>query len=248
MKKVISLAICFLFLSSAFSQSPQGIPYQAIIRNNDGSVMTNTALTLTFKIHDSSATGSIVYEETHSTSSNSQGLVSVNVGGGTPISGTFNSISWSNGAKYLHVLMNAGNGDIDLGTQQMLSVPYALYAENSGTSTVSTFQGNIGKGFTMISAPSSSPLNLSQSINFCFNLEEQGYSDWRLPTLEEVISYTILHGTSNLTTNLWTITPASLSSLTFAFIASNGINSTIGAFQIYGIQSYSTDYASSCVR
>jgi hypothetical protein len=143
MKKVISLAICFLFLSSAFAQSPQAIPYQAIIRNNDGSVMSNTALTLTFKIHDSSATGTIVYEETHSNSSNSQGLVSVNVGGGSPVSGTFSTINWSSGPKYLHVLMNTGNGDVDLGTQQLLSVPYALYAENSNNG----FNHYIGEEF-----------------------------------------------------------------------------------------------------
>lgn len=251
MKKVISLAICCLFLLSAFAQSPQAIPYQAIIRNNDGTVMSNTALSLTFKIHDSSATGTIVYDETHSTSSNSLGLVSVNVGGGSPVSGTFSSINWSNGAKYLQVLMNAGNGDIDLGTQQMLSVPYALYAENSGsgTSTVSTFQGSIGKGFTMISQSlSPTPLTLAGSIDFCYNLEEQGYNDWRLPTLEEALSYVTNYGPQTITRNMWTLTVSTTNLLNFAQISAPINNPTInGYFRVYNISS-SDNYTTTCVR
>ncbi len=133
----------------AYAQAPQSIPYQAVVRNTDGTVMSNTALTMTFKIHDGSATGTVVYEESHNISSNAQGLVALNVGGGTPITGTFSNINWGNGAKFLHVLMNAGNGVVDLGTQQMLSVPYALYAEKSNTTNLSfslagdtLYQGN----------------------------------------------------------------------------------------------------------
>jgi uncharacterized protein (TIGR02145 family) len=72
----------------------------------------------------------VVYEETHATSTNAQGLVSLNVGGGTAVTGTFGGIQWGTGSKFLQVLMNAGNGLVDLGTQQMMSVPYALYAED----------------------------------------------------------------------------------------------------------------------
>ncbi|MEN9394972.1 MAG: hypothetical protein RL362_1193 [Bacteroidota bacterium] len=112
------------------AQAPQGIPYQAVVRNVDGTVMSNTAITITFKIHDVTAAGVVVYEETHAVTSNSQGLVSMNVGSGTVVTGAFDNINWGGGNKFLHVLMNAGNGNIDLGTQQMMSVPYALYAED----------------------------------------------------------------------------------------------------------------------
>jgi hypothetical protein len=131
MKKFILLSLWLFCLSNVIAQSPQAIPYQAVVRSADGSVMANTSLTLTFKIHDISATGSVVYEETHSTSSNIQGLVSVNIGEGTVVTGTFSTINWGNGAKYFRVLMNSGNGNVELGTQQMLSVPYALHAGNS---------------------------------------------------------------------------------------------------------------------
>jgi uncharacterized protein (TIGR02145 family) len=113
-----------------FSQAPQSIPYQAVFRNADGTVISSTAITITFKIHDFAATGEVVYEETHAVTSNSQGLVSMNVGSGTVVTGAFDNINWGGGNKFLHVLMNAGNGNIDLGTQQMMSVPYALYAED----------------------------------------------------------------------------------------------------------------------
>jgi hypothetical protein len=129
MKQLFTLLL--LAVSSVIAaQAPQSIPYQAVIRNTDGSVMANTSINIIFKIHDFSATGTVVYEESHNTSSSEQGLVALNVGGGTPITGTFIDINWGNGAKFLQVLMNPGNGMIDLGTQQMMSVPYALYAAN----------------------------------------------------------------------------------------------------------------------
>ncbi len=132
--------LTFLFLAVSaiiIAQAPQGIPYQAIVRNTDGTAMASTSLTMTFKIHDISATGTVVYEETHSTSSNTQGLVSLNVGAGTPVTGTFASINWGSGAKFLHVLMNSGSGNIDLGTQQMMSVPYSLFSEGSNSTSLS---------------------------------------------------------------------------------------------------------------
>ena len=125
------LILLFWALSfGIWAQAPQSIPYQAVVRNTDGSILANAAVTITFKVHDNSATGTVVYEETHTTTTNAQGLVILNVGGGTALTGSFGNINWGNGGKFLHVLMNAGIGVVDLGTQQMMSVPYALYAED----------------------------------------------------------------------------------------------------------------------
>ncbi len=129
----------FLITSSLHSQSPLGIPYQAVMRNADGTVMTNSAVSLTFMIHDGMANGTVVYQESHSLTSNVQGLVSCVVGNGVVSQGNFSSINWGGGAKFLHVMM----GTTDLGTQQMLSVPYALHSSSSdnaanGFSGVST--------------------------------------------------------------------------------------------------------------
>jgi hypothetical protein len=74
------LSLFCLIPSFLFSQSPQSIPYQAVVRNVDGSAMSSTAMTMTFKIHDVTAAGTIVYQESHTTTSNAQGLVVLNVG------------------------------------------------------------------------------------------------------------------------------------------------------------------------
>jgi uncharacterized protein (TIGR02145 family) len=129
--KNIALFLFLTFSLHSFSQSPSSIPYQAVLRNTDGSVMANSSATITFKIHDSTVSGVVVYEETHTTTSNAQGLIVLNVGEGTAVTGTFSAINWGSGAKFLHVLMNAGNGIVDLGTQQMMSVPYALHANDT---------------------------------------------------------------------------------------------------------------------
>ncbi len=147
MKKLFSklsragLTALFLALtlatSSLHSQSPQGIPYQAVMRHADGSVMASSAVNLTFMIHDGNANGTVVYQESHTLTSNSQGLVSCVVGNGVVIQGNFSNINWGSGAKFLHVMMGSDASLLDLGTQQMLSVPYALYAAN-GISSISS--------------------------------------------------------------------------------------------------------------
>jgi uncharacterized protein (TIGR02145 family) len=137
MKNHIRALFLFLALfvsSSLHSQSPQGIPYQAVIRNPDGTVLTSSAVNLTFMIHDGNANGTVVYQESHALTSNAQGLVSCVVGNGDVSQGNFNSINWGNGAKFLHVML----GSTDLGTQQMLSVPYALYAANTAVGISAT--------------------------------------------------------------------------------------------------------------
>jgi hypothetical protein len=140
MKNIFTLSLQLLISTFLFAQAPQGIPYQAVMRNVDGTVMASNAVELTFMIHDGSATGTLVYQESHSLTSNAQGLVSCVVGNGVVSQGNFANINWGSGAKFLHVMM----GTTDLGTQQMLSVPYALYAEQSGTPGPQGPQGEQG--------------------------------------------------------------------------------------------------------
>ncbi len=124
MKSLITSSLLLFLTSFLLAQAPQGIPYQAVLRNADGTVMANSAADMTFMIHDGSATGTVVYQESHALTSNTQGLVSCVVGNGVVSQGNFANINWGSGAKFLHVLM----GTTDLGTQQMMSVPYALHA------------------------------------------------------------------------------------------------------------------------
>jgi uncharacterized protein (TIGR02145 family) len=109
---------------------PPGIPYQAVIRNATGQIMTNANVTAQFTLHKDSALGGVEYQEVHALTTNGHGLINTVLGKGTSTQGTFASINWANTNKFLQVQMDLGNGYVDLGTQQLMSVPYAMYAAN----------------------------------------------------------------------------------------------------------------------
>jgi hypothetical protein len=110
---------------------PPGIPYQAVVRNANGQVAANAAVTTRFTLHQNTADGAVEYQETHALATNAQGLMSTVLGQGTAVQNTFASINWANTTKFLQVEVDLGNGYVDLGTQQLMSVPYAMYAANA---------------------------------------------------------------------------------------------------------------------
>ncbi len=131
MKYHFFLLFC-LVIFGVIAQAPQSIPYQAIARNASGVAIASTAVKVRFSIRDSIATGAIKYQETHNPTTSALGLFSVNVGMGTVVSGTFSGINWGKNAKFLQVELNTTGGTAytDLGTTQMMSVPYALQANS----------------------------------------------------------------------------------------------------------------------
>lgn len=136
MKKTFTL---FLFFLSAlvFAQAPQAVDYQGIARDLLGNPLVNQAIGVEFSIHQTSSTGLVVYEEQHFTSTNQFGLYSLKLGQGTPVTGTFSAINWSTGLYFLEIGMDitGGTNFASAGTSQLLSVPYALYAETSGSAS-----------------------------------------------------------------------------------------------------------------
>ncbi len=147
MKGQLFLLLTILLLSvSLHAQSPQAIPYQGVARNSDGNLIANQNISLRFTIRDLTPAGAIVYQETQSATTNALGLFSVNIGTGTPISGNFMTINWGSGAKYtqLEVDVTGGLAYVNMGTQQMMSVPYALYAENANVPGVPGPMGPAG--------------------------------------------------------------------------------------------------------
>jgi hypothetical protein len=209
MKLAYLFSILILTISISVAQVPQGIPYQAVARNGQGQPLSNTNVKVRFSILDSTATGIAVYVESHSTTTSALGLFTANVGMGTPSTGTFNAINWGQNYKFIKVELDTtatGNSYIDLGTQQMMSVPYALYAGTTISSSVITNNNNVlGSGFSQISTSTFNG-TLMQTIQFCSNLTESGYSDWRLPNLDEVFSYISLNSINQSDFNLWTLT------------------------------------------
>jgi hypothetical protein len=130
MKKILIISLFFITLLS-FAQVPQGISYQAIALNSAGSPVVSANVGLRLSVLDNSATGTSVYSETHTKTTNAQGLFNLVIGQGTIVSGTFNTINWGTNSKFLKVEMDAAGGTnyVLVGTTQLLSAPYALYAE-----------------------------------------------------------------------------------------------------------------------
>ena len=110
--------------------APPGIPYQAEVRNDSGEVLANANVNVRFTLHELTANGTISYQETHALTTNELGLFATSIGAGTATQGTFAGINWSQTTKFLQVEVDTGNGYITMGNQQLMSVPYALYAAN----------------------------------------------------------------------------------------------------------------------
>jgi hypothetical protein len=138
-KKLILLLLLAvsLFQTLSYAQAPNGINYQAVIRNSSGALSSNTAVAIRVNIRQTTTTGTIVYSERQNVITDQFGLVNFIIGNGTLLSGNFANIPWANGPFFLDLGV-AFSGlpapaiYMPYGTQQMMSVPYALYAKSSG--------------------------------------------------------------------------------------------------------------------
>ena len=110
---------------------PAGIPYQAVIRDNAGAALVNAPVSVRFTLHQNTTDGTVEYQETQSLTTNAIGLINTQFGSGTATQGTFANINWSNTTKFIQVEANTGNGFVDMGTQQMMSVPFAIKSNES---------------------------------------------------------------------------------------------------------------------
>jgi uncharacterized protein (TIGR02145 family) len=121
----LTLTTLALFISAIlFAQAPALIPYQAIARNAAGEPLASSTLNARFTIHDGTATGTNVWQELQTVSTSALGLFTVQLGSSVPLT----SVNWANGSKFMQVEIDMGSGFVDIGTQQLLSVPYALHA------------------------------------------------------------------------------------------------------------------------
>jgi hypothetical protein len=135
------------------AQVPQTFNYQGIARDAGGNVLPNRRIGVELSVLDGGPTGTVVYSETFTDTTNAFGLFSMPVGGGTVVSGSFAGINWATGNKYLQTAIDLSGGtSYSLsGTTQLLSVPYALYAQNAvvGASSNSwNLYGNANTGDT----------------------------------------------------------------------------------------------------
>ena len=103
MKKLFALFVVFLIAAVVYSQAPQKMSYQCVVRNNSGELVTNQAVGIKISILQGSVTGAVVFSETYNPNpkTNANGLVTVEIGSGTSTVGDFSSINWGSGTYYL---------------------------------------------------------------------------------------------------------------------------------------------------
>ena len=137
MKTVFTIMVAVLLTAIVSAQSPEKMSYQAVIRNSSNQLVTNQTVGMQISILQGSPSGTAVYVEIQEPVSNANGLVSLEIGSGTVVSGNFSSIDWANGTYFIKTEtdLNGGTNYTITGTSQLLSVPYALHAKTAETIT-----------------------------------------------------------------------------------------------------------------
>ena len=182
MRKTILTLANVLFCAIIIAQTvPQGINYQAVARDTNGVELTNQSLTIKLSVISGSSTGVVSWQETHAVTTNDFGLFTAVIGGGTSTgsgsSATFDVVDWGSGNHYLKIEIDDGGGTYtDMGTNELLSVPYALMAPDDGDWEIGAYGlenvqkywvrivGNDTLGELMIAPNSPSANNKSQLL------------------------------------------------------------------------------------
>src|SRR6056297_3478989 len=135
MKKLFTLFAAVLLTATLWAQSPEKMSYQAVIRDDGGNLVTEQEIGMQISILQGSESGTAVYVETQTPTANANGLVSLEIGNGTVVSGDFTTIDWANGPYFIKTETDPAGGTsyTITGTSQLLSVPYAMHAKSAET-------------------------------------------------------------------------------------------------------------------
>jgi hypothetical protein len=134
-KNTVIILLLLFICSILNAQSPQKISFQAVIRNASNTVISLRPIGIKISLLQGSALGKLVYAETQTVTTNFNGLISIQIGTGNVVYGSFSAIDWANGPYFIKTETdpNGGNDYTIIGTSELLSVPYALFALNSNT-------------------------------------------------------------------------------------------------------------------
>jgi hypothetical protein len=206
MKRLYTIIVAVLLSATSFAQVPEKMSYQAVVRDAAGELVSDQSVGMRISILQTTTTGTAVYVETHSPSSNTNGLVSIEIGMGTT-SGDFSTIDWSNGPYFIKTETDptGGSNYTISGTSQLMSVPFALHAKvaESVSSPVYSIghSPELGGYVFMISADGKHGLvceTIDQGVSSWYNAQNvisnpfnhsdngQNFTDWRVPTRYEL--------------------------------------------------------------
>lgn len=220
MRRLTTLfAFLILCVTALFAQAPNKFTYQAVVRNTSNQLITNTLVGIRVSILQNSATGSVVYSETQMLSTNANGLVTMNIGEGIVVYGSFNNIDWSAGTFFLksEIDPTGGSNYTISSTQQLLSVPYALYANEAGNSFSGNYNDLTNKP-TIPAAANNATLTIQRNNSTVGTFTADASSD-------KTVNISVPTTTSELTNNSGYITADQLNALL------NAMNSRMDSLQ-----------------
>ncbi len=192
---MLFIALLFMLCSThVFAQAPSAIPFQAVARDQFGNILANRHITLRFSIHDSIPAGPVVFSQTLDTTTNELGLFSVKIyqANTSTTAGPFNPSQWNKTGAFMQVELDADESGtfVDMGTQQILSVPFALFAEKttpgsviySGTWNAQTnspaLENNVGtKGFYYVVLNAAAEPSNNTALN---GIDDWAVGDWAI--------------------------------------------------------------------
>ena len=164
---ILRIIVLLIFPLIGISQAPQRINFQSVLRNTNGEVVSNRTVSLRISILSGSITGQAVYVETHARTTDAGGLMNLQIGAGTAPSTDFATINWGNSTHFIQLEadFSGGNSYVVLGAQELMSVPYALYATKTDTSVL-----NLTSRFsTKLNVTDTSLLNLTTRFSTKLN-------------------------------------------------------------------------------
>ena len=208
MRRIYNFIAALLLLSTgSFAQTiPEKMSYQAVVRDADGQLVSETEVGMQISILQNTTTGTPVYVEIHTPTSNENGLVSIEIGMGAT-SDDFSSIDWSTGPYFIKTEtdLTGGSNYVISGTSQLMSVPYALHAkvaESVSSPVYSTgYSPELGGYVFMVSADGKHGLvceTTDQGVSSWYNAQNvisnpskhsengKNFTDWRVPTRYEL--------------------------------------------------------------
>ena len=197
MKNILTTLTMLLLSLNLMAQSPNKLSYQAVVRNSSNALIVNQQVGVKVSVLQGSANGTAVYTETHTPTTNANGLISIEIGGGVITADSINKINWANGPYFIKTEIdpNGGNNYSITGITQLLSVPYALHARTADSIVGGTnFSGNYND-------LTNKPITISNIVGDTFKLSNGGY----ILSAKSVNSITqptiITNPVTNITTN-----------------------------------------------
>ena len=158
--KILLLSLAF-FSVQANAQAPQRMSYQSVLRNSSNVLLAETLVGIKISVLQGGASGTAVYVETQTATTNANGLLSIQIGAGTATTGSFATINWAAGTYFIKTETDPAGGTnyTITGTQEILSVPYAMYAAKSGDSSALQAQiTDLQAQITTLRAPIVTPI------------------------------------------------------------------------------------------